>query len=61
MSRYGSVRRTGGSVALRPVQATCRYSCRPRRRTCGVSAGDGTIDLDWDALGQAYYWVSGAT
>jgi hypothetical protein len=56
------VRATNGRVGplSDPVQATARYSLPGAPQNLrGVSAGDGTIDLTWDAPGPGgfYYWI----
>lgn len=42
-----------------PVQAVCRYAPPPAPTNLrGVSAGDGSIDLTWDAPApNLYYWI----
>jgi fibronectin type 3 domain-containing protein len=48
----------GEGPASSPVRATCQYQPPPAPANLrGVSAGDGSIDLTWDPVGDVFYWV----
>ncbi len=57
--KVAAINSAGEGPASSVVQATCRYAPPPAPTNLrGESAGDGTIDLDWDAPApNLYYWV----